>query len=144
MIPRQRRITIALLLAACVPVLTVTAQTPQKPATAKDVILSTKTPLGEASIVAPKGTELDDPIGDEKEITRVISFSSPIGSSSSVPFGATIDASPRGVLVDNMTSFAVAGFCGVCAVTVSTGTHAARRRAMVMRRWRGIMAEASH
>jgi hypothetical protein len=69
MIPRQRRITIALLLAACVPVLTVAAQTPQKPATAKDVILSTKTPLGEASIVAPKGTEVDDPISDEKEIT---------------------------------------------------------------------------
>jgi len=69
MIPRQRRITIALLLTACVPVLTVTAQTPQKPATAKDVILSTKTPLGDASIVAPKGTEVDDPIGDEKEIT---------------------------------------------------------------------------
>ena len=79
MIPRKRRITIALLLAVCVPVLTVAAQTPQKPATAKDVILSTKTPLGEASIVMPAGTEVDDPIGDEKEITlREGPFSAPV------------------------------------------------------------------
>jgi hypothetical protein len=69
MIPRQRRIIIALLLAVCVPVLTATAQTPQRPATAKNVILSTKTPLGEASIVMPAGTEVVDPVGGEKEVT---------------------------------------------------------------------------
>lgn len=68
MIPRQRRTITALLLAACIPVLPGAAQSPQTPTTAKDVILSTKTPLGEASIVMPAGTKVDDPVGVEKEV----------------------------------------------------------------------------
>lgn len=69
MIPHRRRATLVLLLAAGVPIVPGAAQNPPAPATAKDVILSTKTPLGEASIMVPAGTAVTDPIGEEKEIT---------------------------------------------------------------------------
>jgi hypothetical protein len=48
--------------------LTCAAQPTGAPTTAKDVILKTKTPLGEAAIVWPAGSVLTEPVGPGEEI----------------------------------------------------------------------------
>lgn len=79
MISRQLCTRLALFLAVCFMVQPAVAQVPQVPTTAKDVIMSTKTPLGEASIVLPAGSAVNRPIGEDQEVTL-----------SEGPFSATV------------------------------------------------------
>lgn len=44
------------------------AQPAGTPTTAKDILLTTKTPLGDAAIVRPAGSEVTEPVGSEGEI----------------------------------------------------------------------------
>ena len=68
MIKRPRRTAPILYLALCFPALSGASQQTERPTTAKDVIMTTKTPLGEASIMIPAGTAVDDPGGEKQEI----------------------------------------------------------------------------
>lgn len=48
--------------------MTCAAQPAGTPTTAKDILLTTKTPLGEAAIVRPAGSEVTEPFGKNGEI----------------------------------------------------------------------------
>ena len=102
MIFPARRTKLAIVIAVCWPVFHGAAQETEPPTTAEDVILSTKTPLGEASIVLPAGTAVTVPIGDEQKVTlRQGPFSTVIGrdqlvfpAPSPTPGPASADSSP--------------------------------------------------
>lgn len=99
--PVHRR-QLAIVIAIGLPVLPGTAQETEPPTTAEDVILSTTTPLGEASIVLPAGTAVTVPLGEEEEVTlREGPFSTVIKrdqlafpSPSPTPEPASADSSP--------------------------------------------------
>lgn len=68
MIARPHCTPFALVLSVCLFVLPALAQETELPTTAEDVILTTKTPLGEASIVLPAGATVTVPVGEEQEV----------------------------------------------------------------------------
>jgi hypothetical protein len=68
MIVRPHCTPLALVLSVCLFVLPALAQDTEPPTTAEDVILTTKTPLGEASIVLPAGAAVTVPFGEEEEV----------------------------------------------------------------------------
>jgi hypothetical protein len=65
---RPHRTPLALVLSVGLSVPPGAAQETEPPTTAEDVILTTNTPLGEASIVLPAGAAVTVPVGEEQEV----------------------------------------------------------------------------